>query len=198
MNNTFYILLIVMLFSCNSIVLIDNPTVEDINLKIDNVDYKIGANSSQTIELSKDNHYIFAISANGDTLANETVEIKVNGLLNISKNTYILWTDLYCAVEDYDKFKNKLNLQDLIEIDGMEFEEIDFKLIDDVFIEEQWDYSLEEQMPDTVDVSETEMYKIASKLYTLESLKEEFDYYGDIDFYNLNEQEIDSIIIGEK
>ena len=95
---------------------------------------------------------------------------------------------------EYDKYKSNLNLQDTVKLDGLEFIDIDFQLLDDIFISDGWHLGLDEKMPDTIDIPEDENFKIVSKIFRPQQIKREFNYNGDIDFNDLTEEEINNIL----
>ncbi|MFT4644400.1 MAG: hypothetical protein ACI8ZX_000801, partial [Planctomycetota bacterium] len=129
-----------------------------------------------------------------DTLVNENVEIFNEGLLNVTKSNYAIWKDVFCEEADYEKYKVKLNLKDTVVVGGLEFVDIDLVLLNDVFIAKTWDLGIDKNMPESVEIAEDEKFKIVSKIYHVAELKEVFNYYGDYDFTNLTEEEINKLI----
>ena len=194
-KNIVYLLVFsILIFSCKENVVIDNAIDESIIVNIDKNVYELASNSFKDIEINKGNHKIVSYTKNGDTLLNTIINIESTGIINSSNISYVLWTDIYCEEEDYDIYKTHLDLKDTVIIDGLEFIDIDFKFYDEVFIPKIWDLGLDMPMPDTVDVFEDKNYKILSKIYRPQEIIEYFDYVGDIDFDNLSEEEINSIL----
>ncbi len=181
-------------FSCTNQVIIDNPSTNTIQLSLANKNYVLNANSSKKIKLKSGSYKILSEIENGKKLLDTLIEINSDGIINATNYTYILWTDIFCQEEDYGKFKDKLHLKDTVVIEGLEFVDIDFVIKNEAFISKKWDYSLDEKMPKSIDVPEDKMFKIVSKIYRLPALKDEFNFLGDIDFNDLNKEEIESII----
>jgi len=164
------------------------------HINIDDKEYNLASLETKHLELKTGSHQVLCINSHGDTLLNSLVEINENGLLNTTKSTYVLWTDIFCKEEDYDNLKTKLNLKDTVKLEGLEFIDVDFELIDEIFIPTKWNYSIDEKMPKTVEIKEQENYKIVSKIYTPAEIKEAFNYLGDIDFSGMTEAEINKVL----
>lgn len=185
---------ITILSSCTNQVLIDNPKDISIKVTIDKKDYKIDAHSNLELKLKNGFHSVSTFSDNGDSLLIKNIEINKDGLLNVTQATYVLWTDLYCNDEDYESLKSNLSLKDTVRFDGLEFIGIDFEILNTDFIVKTWDFNLDQKMPEIIDLSEGETYKIISKLYTPQEIKDEFNYLGDINFDGLTDVEINKIL----
>lgn len=194
-RNIIYILsFVILLVSCSHEVVIDNPTKEDLKVKIDGKELLLKASSLQKVKLPKGVNQITSTTTAGDTLFNEEVDISDNGLLNITNTSYVVWKDIFCEDDDYEEYKTKLNLKDTVMVDGLEFIEIDLELYDNAFIPKTWEIDLGNEMPETIEIEDSEQYKILSKIYRATELKKAFNYYGDYDFNDLTEAEINKII----
>jgi hypothetical protein len=185
---------VLLLASCSHEVLIDNPTKNDVKVIVKGKEVLVKANSIQKIKVAKGLNSILSIASSGDTLVNENVEIFNEGLLNVTKSNYAIWKDVFCEEADYEKYKVKLNLKDTVVVGGLEFVDIDLVLLNDVFIAKTWDLGIDKNMPESVEIAEDEKFKIVSKIYHVAELKEVFNYYGDYDFTNLTEEEINKLI----
>jgi hypothetical protein len=185
---------VLLLASCSHEVLIDNPTKNDVKVIVKGKEVLVKANSIQKMKVAKGLNSILSIASSGDTLVNENVEIFNEGLLNVTKSNYAIWKDVFCEEADYEKYKVKLNLKDTVVVGGLEFVDIDLVLLNDVFIAKTWDLGIDKNMPESVEIAEDEKFKIVSKIYHVAELKEVFNYYGDYDFTNLTEEEINKLI----
>lgn len=185
-------LFLFLLSACTTKVVVDNPSEVDINVSIDGKEYNIAALDQQVVELKKASAQIITTDADGTELLNETVDITGEGVINATNTTYVIWQDIYCLAENYELYKDKLNLKDLIEVNGKEYEEVDFTLAETPFIAKSWDYDLNESFPDSVDLSN--MYALKTKIYRVQELEDEFGYFGDIDFSSFEEAEVQSFM----
>lgn len=185
---------VLLLASCSHEVLIDNPTNNDVKVIVKGKEVLVKANSTQKIKVAKGLNSILSIASSGDTLVNENVEIFNEGLLNVTKSNYAIWKDVFCEEADYERYKAKLNLKDTVVVGELEFVDIDLVLLNDVFIAKTWDLGIDKNMPESVEIAEDEKFKIVSKIYHVAELKEVFNYYGDYDFTNLTEEEINKLI----
>lgn len=183
------------LFSCDSFIkkniLIDNPSAEELKVVIDGKDYTITPYTSTKIEIAKGEYQIKA-TQNEEEIFNEKVNIVDNGVLNTTKSTYVIWSDLYLL--DIDKYSElaatELNNVDT-EVNGNHYESVTFEVYEnDVFITENWDYGLEEFWPEEVDLTGIGFIK-KSKIYRLEDLESEWGFYGDYDFSDLSDEDFE-------
>lgn len=186
--------IILLLASCSQEVFIDNPTLEPLKVVVKGKEIQIDAKSFQIIKVSKGINSIIVISNFGDTLLNENIDIYEDGVLNVTKSDYAIWRDVFCEEADYEDFKTTLNLKDTVLIDGLEFVDIDLELFNDIFIAKKWDVGLNNSMPKTIDLKNNEVFRVVSKIYRAKELKNTFNYYGDYDFKDLTEEEINKIL----
>lgn len=193
MNRIFLFAIVLFLFSaCKSKVIIDNPTDYAITVSIGDEKYEIAAASFVEIELSKKVVNIIAKDTANNELINEMIAITGDGVINPTKSTYIIWTDLYCKPEDYEAFKDKLDIKEVVIVNDKEYEAVDFEIKETVFIAKDWDLNLNESFPDSVDISND--FVIKSKLYNVPQLEAEFGYFGNMDFTDYNESEVNAFM----
>lgn len=178
--------------SSNAKVVIDNPSEADINVSIDGIAYEVMAYDQMEVELKKALAQVITKDAAGKELLNEAVEITGEGVLNATKTTYVIWQDIYCTPENYELYKDKLDLKELVEVNGKEYEEVDFTLVETAFIPKAWDYNLNESFPDSVDLSN--MYALKTKIYRVETLETEFGYLGDLDFGDFDDADLNAFM----
>lgn len=174
--------------------MLDNNLNESLNIEINKTTYSLNPNSFEEIELKTGNYNFLSYTNNNDTIQNTSININDIGIINASNTRYILWTDIFCEEEDYGKYKSKLNLQDTVLVDGLEFINIDFKFLNNPFIKKNWDIGLNEKMPDSTTLGKEDNFKIISKIYRPKDIKKEFNYLGDIDFTDLTEEEIINVL----
>ena len=186
------LLLLILLSSCTTKVLIDNPTDLDITVSVDGKDYMVAAYESQSVDLKKATVNVTSKDEEGNEFMNEDVEITGEGVLNATNSTYVIWNDIYCSPEDYERLKVNLDLKDIVIVNEKEYEEIDFTVLEDAFIPKNWNYGLDEIFPDSVDLVND--YAIKSKIYNVQELEDEFGYFGDLDFSEYEEEDINSFI----
>lgn len=186
--------LLILIASCSQEVLVDNPSKNDIELTVKGKQITVKANSIQKIKVDKGVNDVLSISSQGDTLLAVNVIVDGEGILNVTQTTYAVWKDVFCEEEDYESFKNKLNLKDTVELNGLEFVDIDLEIVNEPFIAKTWDIGLEKEMPETIEIGDQEKFKIVSKIYRENDLKKVFNYYGDYDFKGLTEEEINKVL----
>lgn len=187
-NLVFIPFFILFLSACTSKVTIDNPTPDDITVSVNGTEYEIPAYDQKEVDLKNAPASIIAKDLEGNELLNEIVLITGDGILNVTRSLYIIWTDLYCQPDEFDTYKSKLNLKDLVVVNDKEYEMVDFELTEDVFISKKWDYNLNESFPDSVDLKN--IFSIKSKVYRPDDLEAEFGYLGDLDFTESEDKDV--------
>ena len=186
------------LFSCDSFlkknILIDNPSAEELTVVIDGKDYTITPFTSTKLEIAKGEYQIKA-TQNEEEIFNEKVNITDNGVLNTTKATYVIWTDLYLLdLDEYSLYAaQELNNVDT-EVNGNHYEAVTFEVFEATpFINEHWDIGLEEFWPEDVDITSGDFAK-KSKIYRLEDLESEWGFYGDYDFSDLSDEDFEQFM----
>lgn len=185
---TFIAVFILLLSACKSKILLDNPTDSNIVVSLDGTTYELLAFEQKELELKKSSVLVVAKDADGNEILNESVFVTGDGIINPTRTTYVIWKDLYCLPEDYDTYKDNLNLQKMVTVNDKEYEMVDFTLVEDLFISKNWDFNLNENFPDSVDLKNK--YKVQSKIYRVDDLETEFGYFGDIDFSDFDETQV--------
>jgi len=193
-KSIYTIIITLLLSACTNKITVDNPTVKEVKVTIGNKTISLLGKSTQDITLKSGQYMVSAINSDGDTLMFEHIDINEEGLLNITKSNYYLWTDLFCEEERFNQYKEKLNLKDTVKIENFEFIDIDLVTLNQVFIPKQWDFSISEDFPDKMEVEDDVGFKVVSKLYYLQGLKEAFNYIGDLDLSGLTQEEIDALM----
>ncbi|MCB0510841.1 MAG: hypothetical protein KDC82_08755 [Bacteroidetes bacterium] len=201
MKNTYFFLglfALAILSSCSSLftkkVSIDNPSDLDLTVVVDGTEYLIPAYSSELVELPKGEHAVVA-SSDGQEIFNETVSVTDNGILNVTLATYVVWKDLYLEdLDDYASYAaSALDNKDH-EVNNNVYEEVDFVVFENMsFIGEDWDYGIDEEWPMEVDISSGN-YVVKSKVYRLEDIEAEWGFYGDFDFSEYSDEELNAFL----
>lgn len=183
------------IYSCETFlqknVLIDNPTEQDLNVVINGKEYTITPYTSTKVELAKGEYQIVA-QQNNEEIFNEKVNITDNGVLNTTKSTYVIWTDLYLLdIDKYNEYASTELKNVDTEINGNHYESVTFEVLKGkTFIAQNWDFGLEEFWPEEVDLTAGNFSK-KSKIYRLEDLESEWGFYGDYDFSDLSDEEFE-------
>jgi len=203
MRKVLFILLpVLFLFACDSIliktILIDNPSDKELEVVIDGKNYSIAPYTSTKIEIAKGEYQVKANQEENE-IFDKKVNIIDNGVLNTTNSTYVIWSDLYVLdLDNYAKYAEEELKNVDTEINGNHYEAVTFEVFEGTpFIQENWDYSLEEFWPEEVDISGNDYVK-KSKIYRIEDLESEWGFYGDYDFSEASDEEfeqfMDSII----
>lgn len=202
MKHKIYLIFIpfIILASCNSEksfeVTIDNPSEFDFSFSLNKEEYSVNAMTELMLEMNEGMHFFFIQNEMGDTLLNDSIAIFSDGLLNPTKNTYVVWNDLY--LEDFEQYDNiakeLLNIKDSILIDDKEYNDVDFDVYENqVFIEKKWDFGVFETWPEEIDLyAQSEVKK--SKIYRLADLEEEWGYWGTFDFNDYSEEAFQQLL----
>lgn len=186
------------IYSCSSVlqknILIDNPSNQDLIVTIDGETYEISPYTSKEIEIAKGEYLVIA-KQDGEEVFNQKINITDNGVINTTKSTYVVWTDLYLSdIDNYAEIaKAELNNVDT-EIEGNHYESVTFQVFKgDPFIAENWDFGLQQFWPQEVDLTSTTFAK-KSKIYRLEDLESEWGFYGDYDFSDLSDEDFEQFM----
>ncbi|MGB1018303.1 MAG: hypothetical protein ACPGVH_04485 [Chitinophagales bacterium] len=188
---SFLALFIVLLSACTSQVIIDNPTNSTLQITLDQKNITLDAKRSKTINLKNKEVKLIVKDTTGIEIVDEMINISGNGILNPTRSLYIIQKDIYCSVEDYEKYKLKLNLKKIITVNDKEYENVDFLLQEALFIPKNWDYGLDSDFPKNITSSD---FQIVSKIYRLDALEKSFGYMGEIDFSNYTQKEMDVLL----
>ncbi|MEM7368244.1 MAG: hypothetical protein AAF587_06545 [Bacteroidota bacterium] len=123
----------------------DNSSDQDLIVNIDELSYNMKAGQYTRIQLDKGVHKLVLQDEEGKVLEEESFRVYEGGLLNLGKNNYLIWVDLY---GDPELRKSKLE-EDWLDIEGDsyfgQFERLDPSKI---YVERKWDYGLDDAFPD--------------------------------------------------
>jgi hypothetical protein len=123
---------------------LDNSSDQTLRIAIDELRYSVGPNSFAKVELPTGPHRVTVRNEANEIIADTTIRIIEGGLINLAGGEYLIWTDLYGNPE---LRKTKLN-EEWIDIGDQsyfgEFERVD---PEQLYVEREWDYGLEEPFP---------------------------------------------------
>ena len=182
--------LVLFLISCNinktHHIIIDNPKSEDLKVKVNQKEYEIPAFGTIEINLKSGEYKVEAI-INDSCFFSERINVNTSGLLNIFKETYVLWTDLY-------KINQKANTKKLKQkdfyINEKLYENVDFIIYDDsIFISKVWDFNINEAWEESLNYYFLNS-ELKSKIYRINDLEKEFGYGPLPDFTEYTIQEL--------
>jgi len=149
---------------------IDNPTWSGITLQIGDMEtIEMAAFSNQTIKLWAG---IYSVSVNWEKVWDfEKKSLDTDSLLNPTDSIYITEYILYWDEEYLDKLPNNT-----IEAYG-NVAEWPFDQYSWLYIVWDWDYWINEQLPEEVELRKSSAYKIKSKLYRFDDFVDMYNEY---------------------
>lgn len=194
-----FVAILLLFSSCDSIiqydVIIDNPSFDDLTVVVDDKPFEVFGYDYMDGKFSRGAHQVTATNADGEVVFDEEVDITGDGILNVTGATYVVWTDLYYENEAmYDVYAaSGLNLKEVVEINGKEYNDVDLEVYEnESFIEEDWDIDLNDYWPDEVSTSND--YAVRSKVYRVDKLEEDWGYWGDYDYSDYEQEDIDGLL----
>lgn len=153
---------------------LDNGGDQPLTVIIDNIPYFMAAGAYKNITLETGEHTVEIRNEEGNTLKDTVISVSEGGLLNLAQAPYYIWTDLYGDPvlketklrEDWIKIGNQNFFGEFYEIESNQ-----------LYVEKQWDYGLNEEFPEDLlgwKIS-SEKYLIKSKLYRADQLVEAYN-----------------------
>lgn len=142
-------LLIFSLLACEDEgnVMLDNAGESPLIVNVDGVRYSLPARSMKRIQIEPGMHRLTIQDPDGKTLEQADFRVGEGGLINAARARYLIWTELFGdqSVRE-EKLKQKwLEVGDT-EIFG-EFYQIPGE---ELYVEQRWDFGLDEAMPEKV------------------------------------------------
>tara|TARA_B100002052_G_scaffold43020_1_gene35632 strand:- start:255599 stop:256246 length:648 start_codon:yes stop_codon:yes gene_type:complete len=173
----FSFLILIFFLSCNidnnHDIFVDNPKEEDIKLKIDGNEYDIPAFGFLELNI-KSGTYKISATIDDSCFFKENIIISKSGLLNIHKETYVLWSDLYTTTNLKPK-QNQLQLRN-IKINKNLYKNVDFIIYQNLnFIPKAWHFSVNESWEENLNYYFLDS-QVKSKIYRLVDLEKEFGF----------------------
>ena len=175
--NCIYILLFL---SCtkNKNIIIDNPSHQDIHVKINTnkQTYLVYGYDFLELKLPKGFHKIDITNAKDSALFQKNVAIQTDCIINPWLETYVVVFNTYSIEPNVSK-QERSN----ITIKGNKYKFEEYKVIEkEYIIEKTWDYNLFETWADSLKYF-TKKSQRKSKIYRLQDLEKEWGYLMDID-----------------
>ncbi|MCU7616784.1 hypothetical protein NZ698_06205 [Chryseobacterium sp. PBS4-4] len=171
-----------------------NPYLKDMIVKIDNKQYIIKPKKEYNLVLERGNHKVYSycdkVLVNSRIQVNDNI-IEKGGFLNLSNQPVYLWTSVYGNLTDQEIAKEILH-DDSIEISNpYENMQIDTILVDsykivgpiktfspkDLLIEKQWYYSITKPFQNEIDNTNGQSINVKKEISKLFSKDELVNYW---------------------
>ncbi len=152
-----------LLLGCSSgNVVLDNPGAETATFTFDGGEsHTVEANGQTSISLEAGSHQV-AVKLGDSTVADTTFDLKNGGIVHSGQSRYVIWKQLYGLQNDRATLLNERWADlDSIRVFG------DFTIYEPewIFFEENWDYGLDDEFPESKTMYITEDFKIESKVF---------------------------------
>ena len=189
----FRLLFLLFCFSCNidspHYIFVDNPWEEDMKVKINETEHDIPAFGSLEVNLKSGTYQVVA-TINDSCFFNESITINTSGLLNVHKENYVLWSDLYATA---NQNSNQISKSDF-KINGNLYKNVDFIIYPELnFIPKKWDLNLNETWEENLNYYFLDT-KIRSKIYRISDLEKEFGFGPPADFTEYKIEELTDML----
>ncbi len=164
-----------LLTACGSNVDLDNAGTEALRVSIGDQLHLVEAGKRVALSLKKGAHHIQVKNLGGQVVKDTTINVVKGGLINLAGGEYLVWKDIFSPQSTVAFRKQLLNTQEL-KIDQTVYD-IEYAMLpqNQFFVEQYWDYRLDEPFPKTVHGWELEgdnMYMFKTKLVRLDEFKE--------------------------
>lgn len=146
---------------------LDNPRPEAVEFIFDGGSpTQVGGGASSSISLEPGTHQV-TIKSDGNVLADTTFNIKEAGLVHSGASRYVIWKQLYGLQKD----RATLLSERWVELDSIRLYG-DFTVYEPnwVYIENNWELGLDEDLPESVTMYITDDFKIESKVFREDGL----------------------------
>ena len=165
-------------FSKKTKLVLDNPTDKEINVLINSNEYTIPSEENLNIKVNYWDHEVTTVIDDPED-EEKTKEIKESfktnektpnwSIINPTLSDYVVWNTYYSIDKEPipDEYLERVN------IDWIRYEWF-IKKTDDVLIENSWDYDLDTDEPDQIEVTEWEEDKILSKIWRAKDFSNEY------------------------
>jgi len=154
---------LLLLLGCGSgNVVLDNPRSEAVEFIFDGGSAtEVAGGSSSSISLDPGSHQV-TVKSNGSILADTTFDLKEAGLVHAGSSRYVIWKQLYGLQKD----RATLLSERWVELDSIRVYG-DFTVYEPewLFIENDWELDLDEDLPESVTLYITDDFKIESKIF---------------------------------
>ncbi|MDP5171796.1 MAG: hypothetical protein NWR72_16225 [Bacteroidia bacterium] len=154
-------------------VLIDNGGEEKLTVVVNAITYTMPPKTSFRVQLEPGTHSFSIKGEDGKELEEGRFQVTEGGLLNAAKTEYLIWAEWY---GDPSKKEETLK-QEWIKVDDLEIYGEFIRIPgEDIFVEKQWDYSIDEELPESVQAWEmgSKRWVIKRKLFRLDDAMQHY------------------------
>lgn len=154
---------ILFLTGCGGNMVLDNPRMQAVVFTFgDGSEYEVGASSSSVINLEPGEYSVSVTTSGGDAIGDTTFKLKESGLLHSGAGNYVVWRQLY----GLQKERKTLLNERWVEFDSIRaFGDLKLYPSDWLYIEKNWDYDLDEPLPDAQSLYISSDWVIESKVF---------------------------------
>lgn len=171
------LLLLLVLWSCDEgNVILDNPRPVPVKFQFDNGEsFELGSHGFEHVQLDPGTHGVSITTKGGEVLADTSFELKEKGIVHSGAGTYLIWRQLYGLQKDRATLLNER---------WVEFDSTrafgDFRVFppEQVFIEGNWDYTLDEDLPDAETMYISTDFEIHTKVFRAKDFVELYKNQG--------------------
>lgn len=151
---------------------LDNPLSEKLLVCIDTDSFWVEANTVKQVALNKGKHtFTTAYAKDKKTFHAGYFDTPNDGLLNITQSTYVVWKDIYMAVEKEEYYENITETE--VVIDGKKFfGDITVYGPTAMFIPKEWDYDILTPFPQDVNLGSKDFVVVKKIFRKKEFIKE--------------------------
>ncbi len=168
LTNILLILACWALFSCEEKnVVLDNSGEESLQVSVNSITFTLPGKTYHRMTLEPGLHSLVIRDEEGKTLEESKFQLKEAGLINAAKGEYLIWTEWF---GDQSKKETTLK-QEWVKFGDLEiFGEFDQIAAEEVFVEQRWDFSIDEELPESVRGWELgeKRWVVKKKLFRLE------------------------------
>ncbi len=148
-------------------VLIDNAGEDKLTVLIDAVTYTLPPKSHYRAFVEPGIHTFSVKDAEGKALDEGSFQLENGGLFNAAKAEYLIWSEWFGDMAR----KDSVLKQEWIKVEEMEiFGEFERIAGESLYVEQRWDFSVDEEMPESVRAWELtdKRWVVKKKLFRLE------------------------------
>lgn len=157
------LILLSFLLGCGGNVVLDNPREEEVVFEFDGSErYELASNGQEEISLDPGQHSVRVLDNAGEVLGDTTFNLKEEGIVHSGAATYVVWRQLYGLQSERETLLNEKWVEfDSIKTYG------DFKIYrpEWLYVEKNWDYGLDEDLPDSRSLYINKDFLIESKVF---------------------------------
>jgi hypothetical protein len=160
-------MLLSLLAACGGNVEVDNGGNAYLKVYIDAQSYVLEPGMTKALSLDEGLHSIKVMDIKDEVLRDTVFEVSEGGLLNLGRSEYLIWKDVFSPQSTLPYRQELLDSRELV-IDKKVFSiEYDTLPRNQLYVEQYWDYGLEESFPEKVygwELDKGEKYMFKTKL----------------------------------